>query len=56
VGAGQLLEAQAGQLASEVRDRLISETGGNPLALLELPATLTVEQLAGSTRCPSGCP
>jgi hypothetical protein len=47
---------QAGQLAPEVRDRLISGTGGNPLALLELPATLTVEQLAGLHPLPSGCP
>ena len=30
-----------------VRDRIVAETRGNPLALLELPRGLTVEQLAG---------
>ncbi|MFG1622489.1 AAA family ATPase [Kribbella sp. NPDC049227] len=34
-------------LDSSVRDRLVAETGGNPLALLELPRGLTVAQLAG---------
>jgi AAA ATPase-like protein len=52
--AGQLLAARAGVLAPEVRDRLIRETGGNPLALEELPASLTGEQLAGRAPCPSG--
>jgi DNA-binding CsgD family transcriptional regulator len=31
----------------QVRDRIVAETRGNPLALLELPRGLTVEQLAG---------
>jgi hypothetical protein len=45
--AGALLEDQAGAaLAPEVRDRLIEGTGGNPLALLELP--LSEAQLAGT--------
>ncbi len=44
---GALLEDQAGAaLSPEVRDRLIEGTGGNPLALLELP--LTEAQLAGT--------
>ena len=30
-----------------VRDRIVAETGGNPLALLELPSGLTPTQLAG---------
>jgi DNA-binding CsgD family transcriptional regulator len=30
-----------------VRDRIVAETGGNPLALLELPRGLTATQLAG---------
>jgi DNA-binding CsgD family transcriptional regulator len=54
--AGQLLEAQAGKLAPEVRDRLIEETGGNPLALLELPASLSGEQLAGREPLPERLP
>ena len=34
-------------LAPELRDRLIEETCGNPLALLELPSLLTEAQLIG---------
>ena len=34
-------------IAPAVRDRLVAATGGNPLALLELPRVLTGEQLAG---------
>jgi DNA-binding CsgD family transcriptional regulator len=35
------------QLDAQVRDRIIAETRGNPLALLELPQGLTATQLAG---------
>ena len=35
------------RLDERVRDRIIAETGGNPLALLELPRGLTARQLAG---------
>jgi AAA ATPase domain len=34
-------------LDEQVRDRIVAETRGNPLALLELPRGLTVAQLAG---------
>ena len=34
-------------LDEQVRDRIIAETRGNPLALLELPRGLTAPQLAG---------
>ena len=34
-------------LGEQVRDRIVAETGGNPLALLELPRGLTAAQLAG---------
>jgi len=34
-------------LDERVRDRIVAETRGNPLALLELPRGLSVEQLAG---------
>jgi DNA-binding CsgD family transcriptional regulator len=54
--AGELLEATIGKLAPQVRDRLVEETGGNPLALLELPATLTSEQLAGRELLPERIP
>src|SRR3954452_20365436 len=36
-----------GPLDERVRDRIIAETHGNPLALLELPRGLTARQLAG---------
>ena len=35
------------KLDAQVRDRIIAETRGNPLALLELPRGLTTTQLAG---------
>jgi len=35
------------KLDERVRDRIIAEMGGNPLALLELPRGLTATQLAG---------
>ena len=36
-----------GRLDEPVRDRIIAESGGNPLALLELPHGVTVAELAG---------
>ncbi|MDQ0904891.1 DNA-binding CsgD family transcriptional regulator/tetratricopeptide (TPR) repeat protein [Streptomyces canus] len=36
-----------GRLDRQVRDRIVTETRGNPLALLELPHGLTVTQMAG---------
>lgn len=35
--AARLLDASAQQLSSAIRDRLLSEAAGNPLALIELP-------------------
>ncbi len=35
-------------LSAEVRDRLVVETGGNPLALLELSSTMSEAQLSGA--------
>lgn len=40
-------------VATEVSDRLLAETGGNPLALVELPTGLSDAQLAGSVPLPS---
>jgi DNA-binding CsgD family transcriptional regulator/tetratricopeptide (TPR) repeat protein len=37
----------AGRLDDRVRDRIVAETGGNPLALLELPRGMTAAELAG---------
>src|SRR6204780_2332798 len=46
--ARQLLESVlTGPLDARVRDQIIAETRGNPLALLELPRGLTPAQLAG---------
>src|SRR3954463_11049947 len=42
-----LSSAVAFKLDERVRDRIIAETRGNPLALLELPRGLTARQLAG---------
>jgi DNA-binding CsgD family transcriptional regulator/tetratricopeptide (TPR) repeat protein len=46
--ARELLESVLpGRLDARVRDRVIAETHGNPLALLELPRGLTPAQLTG---------
>jgi DNA-binding CsgD family transcriptional regulator len=45
-----------GPLDAGVRDRIISETGGNPLALLELTRGLTPAELAGGFGLPSTAP
>ncbi len=39
--------AAPGQLDEQVRDRMVAETRGNPLALLELPRSLTPAEMAG---------
>ena len=46
--ASALLASEAPSMLDErVRDRIIAETHGNPLALLELPRGLTASKLAG---------
>jgi DNA-binding CsgD family transcriptional regulator len=46
--AQALLESVvAGPMDDRVRDRIVAETRGNPLALLELPHNLTPEELEG---------
>ena len=55
--AARLLSDQAGvPVADEVRDRLMARTGGNPLALVELPGSLTPAQLAGREPLPAELP
>jgi DNA-binding CsgD family transcriptional regulator len=55
--AGALLaESVHSPLAPEVRDRLIVSTGGNPLALIELPDLLSQDQLAGRAALPDPLP
>jgi DNA-binding CsgD family transcriptional regulator len=46
----------AGPLDARVRDRIVAETRGNPLALLELPRGLTSAQLAGGFGLPGAGP
>src|SRR6201999_2881356 len=41
-----------GRLDPRVRDRIVAETHGNPLALLELPHGLSPDQLAGGFGLP----
>ncbi|MDV7089159.1 helix-turn-helix transcriptional regulator [Rhodococcus opacus] len=45
-----------GRLDEHVRDRIIAETHGNPLALLELPRGLTAAELAGGFSSPDAQP
>ncbi|MEN3282709.1 MAG: hypothetical protein V7607_3849 [Solirubrobacteraceae bacterium] len=45
-----------GPLDEHVRDRIVAETRGNPLALLELPQGLTPGELAGGFGLPDSLP
>jgi DNA-binding CsgD family transcriptional regulator len=45
-----------GRLDEAVRNRVVAEARGNPLALLELPRALTPAQLAGGFGLPHGTP
>ncbi|HWL35519.1 MAG TPA: AAA family ATPase [Frankiaceae bacterium] len=47
-----IAETSGGSVGDDVADRLTEGTGGNPLALVELPGTLTPEQLAGTAPLP----
>jgi DNA-binding NarL/FixJ family response regulator len=55
--ADAVLRARAGGAVDPgVRDRLVTATGGNPLALVELAGVLTPEQLAGRAPLPAQLP
>ena len=55
--ARKLLESVlTGPLDDRVRDQIIADTNGNPLALLELPRGLTAAQLAGGFGLSSAVP
>jgi len=54
--AGLLLDHSASGAAPSVRDRLLDEAAGNPLALLELPLALSEQQLAGEAPLPRALP
>src|SRR5947208_9292693 len=53
---GLLESALVGTLDMQVKELIIAETRGNPLALLELPRGLTPEQLAGGFGLPGAVP
>jgi len=48
--------ALAGPIDARVRDQIVAETQGNPLALLELPRGLTPTELAGGFGLPGAAP
>ncbi|WP_216586740.1 ATP-binding protein [Streptomyces brasiliscabiei] len=48
--------AVTGPLDQRVRERIVAESGGNPLALLELPRRLAVGELAGGFGRPDAGP
>jgi DNA-binding CsgD family transcriptional regulator len=49
-----LTSAIPGKLDESVRDRIVAEAGGNPLALLELPKAWTPAAIAGGFGLPDG--
>lgn len=52
VPAGELLDAAAPGLPQPVRARLLTEAGGNPLALIELPVSASSSTSLGSSSLP----
>ena len=55
--AGALLAERAGvEVSDEVRDVIVARTGGNPLALVELPTVLSRPELSGTTPMPAVLP
>ena len=65
LAVGGLPEAEArallesvltGPIDARVREQIVAETGGNPLALLELPRGLTAAELAGGFGLPGAVP
>ncbi len=56
VAAGQLLDSRFPELASAVRERILVEAQGNPLALLELPDALSPGMRASAKALPSALP
>jgi DNA-binding CsgD family transcriptional regulator len=57
VAAGALLaERTDGDLSREVREAIVARTGGNPLALVEIPTVLSGPQLRGASPLPAVLP
>jgi DNA-binding CsgD family transcriptional regulator len=51
-----LMSAMPGRLDERVRDRIVAETRGNPLAIIELSQEVTVVGIAGGFRPPDPAP
>jgi hypothetical protein len=49
---GLLVAVTPGRVDADVPDRIVAETRGNPLALLELPTGMTAAELAGGFPVP----
>jgi DNA-binding CsgD family transcriptional regulator len=56
LSATAMLASRGSEPAPAVRERLLLEAAGNPLALLELPAALSAAQLAGEEPLPALIP
>jgi len=54
--AGQLLASAVGRVDRGVSERVIAQTGGNPLGLIDLGGELSREQLAGEISLPDLLP
>ncbi|MCG2621914.1 AAA family ATPase [Arthrobacter sp. I2-34] len=54
--AAVLAECSGVEVPAEVAGELVRGTGGNPLALVELAGSLSVDQLAGTSRLPARLP
>ena len=50
-----MIERSGVELSDQVTDQVLVQTDGNPLALVELPLTLSRDQLEGEARCPASC-
>jgi DNA-binding CsgD family transcriptional regulator/tetratricopeptide (TPR) repeat protein len=51
-----LTEQVAGPLSAPLRQRILAQAGGNPLALVELPTALSAAQLSGAEPLPPQLP
>jgi DNA-binding NarL/FixJ family response regulator len=47
IASRELLQAHSPNLSAEIRDRVLRESAGNPLALVELPKAITLEASGG---------
>ena len=54
--AAEIVRSRVAEVAAYVRDRLIQRANGNPLALVELPGSLSEAQLSGREALPERLP